>query len=223
MKRFIVIPLFLCMTILYCSYKIIKKNINSHSTEIQKEEIQQEEIQQEEIQKEEIQQEEIQQEESTDFELVSNHNPLQFQDFLNVYLYVFLFFFFYIVVTIILLQGYNINKDPSMKKFKRKLNRQERIHVAMTELKFEIFNYIDNYIVQNKLPVGIIVAKENFFVLHLEQDIQSNYLEILKNNLLDKFEGKIKVHKLQYREDPNVEILNVVEFEIFLNDKHGKP
>ena len=213
MKRFIVIPLFLCMTILYCSYKIIKKNINSHSTEIQKEE---------------IQKEEIQKEESTDFELVSNHNPLQFQDFLNVYLYVFLFFFFYIVVTIILLQGYNINKDPSMKRFKRKLNRQERIHVAMTELKFEIFDYIENYIVQNKLPVDIIVAKENFFILHLEQDIQCNYiqcnyLEILKNNLLDKFEGKIKVHKLEYREDPNVEILNVVEFEIFLNDKHGKP
>jgi hypothetical protein len=197
------------MTILYCSYKIIKKNINSHSTEIQKEE---------------IQKEEIQKEESTDFELVSNHNPLQFQDFLNVYLYVFLFFFFYIVVTIILLKGYNINKDPSMKQFKRKLNRQERIHVAMTELKFEIFDYIDNYIVQNKLPVDIIVAKENFFVLRLEQDnyisnLQCKYLEILKNNLLDKFEGKIKV----YREDPNVEILNVVEFEIFLNDKHGKP
>lgn len=103
MKRFIVIPLFLCMTILYCFYKIIKKNINSHSTEIQKDE--------------------IIKEESTDFELVSNHNPLQFQDFLNVYLYVFLFFFFYIVVTIILLQGYNINKDPFMKQFKRKLNR----------------------------------------------------------------------------------------------------
>ena len=60
------------------------------------------------------------------------------------------------------------------------------------------------------------------FILSLQPNLQGtvpldNSLEILTKKLLDKFEKKIKIDKLEYgycKEDPNIKILILVLFNI---------